>query len=90
MIATGTEGHSAYPNEEVEACQSPKRRYMSPEEFHEFRKDADVWLWRNPNPPPLDDPSIFMEEVKAFAAFRNWEFYFPGGSTGWLDQANIC
>ena len=27
---------------EVEACQSPKRRYMSPEELHEFGEDADV------------------------------------------------
>ena len=37
---------------EVEACQSPERRYLSPEEFHEFGKDAEVWLWSNPNPLP--------------------------------------
>merc|ERR1719401_3362181 len=74
---------------EVERCQSPERKYMSPEDFHEFGKDADVWLWNGPSPPPLDDASIFTEEVKAFKAFQNQEFYFPGGSTGWFDQANI-
>ena len=65
---------------EVEACQSPKRRYMSPEEFHEFGKNADIWLWSNPSPPPLDITFIITEEVKAFVAFQNCEFYFLGGS----------
>ena len=74
---------------EVEACQSPERRYMSPEDFFEFGKDADVWLWNGPSPPPLDDANIFTEEVKAFKAFQNQELYFPGGSTGWYDQANM-
>ena len=36
---------------EVKACQRPKRRYMWPEEFHEFGEDAGIWLWRNPEPP---------------------------------------
>ena len=58
---------------EVEACQSPKRSYMSPEEFHEFGKDADIWLGATPT-RPLDDVAIFTEEVKAVAAFRNREF----------------
>ena len=74
---------------ETERCQSPERRYMSTEEFHEFGKDADVWLWGGNSMPPLDDTSIFTDEVKAFKAFQNKEFYFPGGSTGWYDQANM-
>ena len=37
---------------EVEAYQSPERRYMSPKEFHEFGKDAVVWPWSNHNAPP--------------------------------------
>merc|ERR1712127_314877 len=74
---------------EVEACQSADRRYMSSEEFYEFAKDADVWLWPHYTPPPLDDTLIFTEEVKAFKSFKNKEVYCGGGSTGWYDQANM-
>ena len=70
---------------EVEAFQSPERNYMSPEEFHEPGKDADIWLGATPI-RPLDDVAIFTEEVKAVVAFRNQEFYssravLPVGST---------
>ena len=44
---------------------------------------------RRPTRPPLDDTAIFSEEEKASAAFRNWELYFLGGSTGWFDEANM-
>ena len=74
---------------EVERCQSPERRYMPDEDFFEFGKDANVWLWNGPSQLPLDNATIFTDEVKAFKASQNQEFYFPGGSTGWFDQANI-
>ena len=70
-------------------CFSEERMYMSYDTFLEFGKDADVWIWPSPNPPPLDDTSIFTDEIKAFKSYMNGQFYYPGGSTGWFDQAYI-
>lgn len=73
----------------VERCVSPDRRYMSYEDFLEFGKDADVWIWPSPNAPPLNDDTVFTEAIKSFKAYVNQQIYYPGGSTGWFDQAYI-
>jgi hypothetical protein len=62
---------------------------MTYEDFVEFGKDADVWIWPSPSAPPLDDTSIFTDEVKNFKAYVNQQVYYPGGSVGWFDQAYI-
>ncbi len=73
----------------VESCVSGERRFMSYEDFVEFGKDADVWIWPSANAPPLDDDTVFTDEIKSFKAYVNQQIYYPGGSVGWFDQAYI-
>ena len=70
-------------------CASSGRKFMTTQEFVAFGKDADVWIYPQVAVVPINDATIFTDEVKAFKSFVGGELYDTNGGVGWFDQAYI-